>query len=117
MPNAGFRGAIVRIPDLTIRAGVEGMPVLQCTVQFAAEDGAVHAMAKHTFPLDADLPDDGLVAAAQQLLVALVRRVEGLHYTSPRDGGDEDTVLRGIAEVLASQEERGHTSDEPGKQG
>jgi hypothetical protein len=114
MPNTGFLGERVRISELTILEGGNDTPVLSCNVQFTSDEGVVHGIAKHRFPLDAELNNDGgLSLAAKELLAIVVKRVEAMHFRQPHESGA--AVLRGISETLRSQ---GTTSsDEPGTQG
>jgi hypothetical protein len=83
-----------------------------CEVQFANEDGTVHAVAQHTFALDPERNEDGLVQAATELLKAVTKKVERVHFARPNDS--EDTVLQGIAEALRATPK---APDEPGTQG
>lgn len=115
MPNAGFLGDRVRISELTITEGAQGAPILSCSVQFTSEEGVVHGVAKHRFPLDAELNNDGgLSLAAQELLAVTVKRIEAMHFRQPHESGG--AVLRGISETLRSQA-TASSSDEPGTQG
>lgn len=112
MANEGFKGDRVLIEKLAINPGPAGAPVLVCSVQFAAEDGTVHAVATHSFLLDPEVATDGLVAAVAELMRLLTKRVEAAHFLRPNDA--ETPIFKGIAETLRGMPK---SPDEPGTQG
>lgn len=111
MANQGFRGDVVLITRVAVNAGT-GVPVLECSVQFASDNGTIHAVATHQFPLDPELDPDGLAAATNELLARVRRRVEAQHFREPHE--TERSLLQGIVETL--QKPSG-PRDEPGEQG
>lgn len=114
MANEGFRGSRVLVDKLSIAPGPGGIPVMTCHVQFASDEGSVHAVARHEFVLDQEVDaGDEVSVAARELLKRCIKRIEGLHFARP--DGQQQGVLRGIAETLAG--EAAKTSDEPGTQG
>lgn len=112
MINTGFRGTVVLVERLTIAASQGGPPTIQASVQFAAEDGTVHAVAHHSFLVDPEAPGDELVPALRELIQAVTRRIETIHFSEPRES--EQRVLLGIAETLRAASS---ATDEPGTQG
>ncbi len=113
MPNSGFRGDRVLIEKLSVAPGPSGAPVLTCHVQFAAEDGTVHAVAQHSFLLDAEADERGFTPLVSDLVDAVTKHVESIHFSEPQAA--ERSVLRGIAETLRG--EMSTSKDEPGPQG
>lgn len=111
--NEGFLGAVVSIDRVTIEAGPAGIPVLTANVQFAGEEGTVHAVCAHQFILDPEQPADPCAAAARELMRHLVARVEAMHFRVPASQTGAQQVLRGIAETLR---EAPNDGDEPGTQ-
>jgi hypothetical protein len=112
MANEGFKGTRIQIDTLTIGAGPTGVPVLKVGVQFASEEGDIHAVASHNFLLDSETSTDGIAPAVAELIRLVTKLVEAKHFIRPND--TESPVLQGIAESL-----RGKPSlpDEPGTQG
>lgn len=113
MPNEGWKGDNVQIDHCAI--GEEGgKTVLTVHVQFAAEDGTVHAIARHNFLVDPEVQTDAITTFVVELLKALREKVEAIHFAQPRGRDTENPVLKGIVESLR---EATAGSDEPGTQG
>ena len=112
MANEGFKGSTILIDKLTVSAGPGRSPVLGCSVQFAAEDGTIHAVAQHSFLLDPDVSPDDLVPVVADLMQRVTKRLEDIHFQQPRDR--QNPVLQGIAETLRAMP---RSPDEPGTQG
>lgn len=98
MANEGFKGDCVLVEKLSVGAGPNGAPVLLANVQFASEDGTVHAVAQHSFLLDAEADEHGIASAVSDLLRLITKRVEALHFERPRDS--IYSPVAGIAEVM-----------------
>jgi hypothetical protein len=111
--NRNFRGTVVQIDSLTLTAGPAGAPVLKASVQFASDDGAVHAVASHSFLIDRETNTDGLAPAVAELIRLVTKKVESLHYEQPNES--EDEVVVGIVEALKAK--TAESPDEPGPQG
>lgn len=112
MLNDGFKGDRVQIDKLTIGPGPNGAPVALVSVQFAAEDGTIHAVAQHSFLLDPEVATDAVALAATELLRLLTRKVERIHFHRPSEV--ESSSMRGIMESFRAMPD---TPDEPGSQG
>lgn len=110
MPNAGFRGNTVQIQKLSIEAGSGGVPMVRCSVQFAAEDGTVHAVAEHNFILDLDTESPNLAELVRSLFKEMTKKVETIHFEKP---SDHMGASRGISELLRDSPA---APDEPGTQ-
>lgn len=110
MSNQGFKGVVVQIQEVTIKAGPAGLPILDAAIQFASEEGVVHAITRHALQLDPTEDPLGLSAAARELFLGLTRYIEAMHFDSPLSASRPATI-KGILESLRPD------SDEPGTQG
>ena len=112
MSNEGFKGDQVRVEKFSVATGPGGAPVLVVSIQFASEDGTVHAVAQHSFLLDPEVSTDPLAPAVAEVMRLITRRVEEVHFTRPNNASSP--VFQGIAESLRGMH---NPPDEPGRQG
>lgn len=107
--NSGFKGSRVGVAKATIEN-----TTLTYEIQFVDEDGVVHGLMRHGIPLD---NESEISLKANELLDALRKRAESMHFASPMSGALPSAIggPRGIAESLGTASQ---TSDEPeGTQG